>query len=325
MWLSGDTVYISSHSVSEKIRNASKSFRLELYSYYRERLEDLHLYMLISLSKDVDYRSCRWKITLNGVNISRVLKPFREVYYKNKKYILLSYDLTPIKNVADVINDLNIEYWGGEPLNIDYISLLSTYTLYDSGRGDRIVFLDYEPKVLEENSRHVIRYEKNMSGKIQFITVLAPLESNAHIKINDHVYEIKNLEEVVKEDVLLEGISIEVVKGSVLMPLYIIREKIFKEPDLVIKDLEINKTSSEYVVNIYLENRGDISPKEVLAVAINRGRNISIARSKEFSDKIVLTINKSMINRDDPKTTIRVVWDWLGHKYYVSKDLVLEV
>lgn len=324
MWLRGDLVFVSSHSIAERMRNDRRSIRLEIYSLYREALEDLYLHLSIATSRDMDHRDCRWKMVFNGVNISRALRPHTEVVYGGRRYLFINYDLSSIKHIARDVNELEIEYQGRDTVTIEYTALISTYSVSGRSPGDPVVFTDYTPLVVEEGGVYTFSHQKRFSDKVVLHTVVLPATPHAIIDIGGRVAEARGAEEVSREVDLGEGFSIRVLRGAVVIPIHVVREKVFREPEVSIRDVRVHRESDKYVLRLEIDSTGDIMPREILVVAISRGRNIQVARYSGVPGEALLEISRRAVDREDPRVVLRVVWDWLGQKRYVSREVYLE-
>jgi len=326
LWLEGDLFSLSTHTVSEKLRDDRLKLSLEIYDEFRDKLERAYLVISIDSPVNMDYRFCRWRISLNKFNISRVLKPFKEVVYESRRFLLLLYDLTPIKNMLDATNELYIEYKGDQPSNLDFVGLLSTYSV--SGGGNKPgVFLFEEPIILEYGKKITINAPGDISRDRSIHMVMKALTPGTETVIKNDSRVLNGVEEYMTTIPSGENsFSIEVVRGVVYIPLIIAKERRFKDPNYSIRDVKVSEKSDKSpLLRIYLDNHGDLDVSEILVVALQRGRIIANKRISGVSREVELEIDKRLIDSNDPRIYLRVIWNWLGSRYFSSKEAVIRV
>ncbi|MEL9929429.1 MAG: hypothetical protein QXU60_00595 [Sulfolobales archaeon] len=328
MWLSGDTVFISSHDLREVLRNNKKIISLETFSEFRDLIEQVYLVMVLESHQNLNYATCKWRVLINDFNISRVLRPYSEFLYKEKRYMILAYDLTPIKHMLSDVNRISIEYQGDQIIKVHIASLISTYSIASKIRNvnkSESVYLDLESKILETGAYTLVSFPRDLAYDVDVSLYIIPLTEASEISIDNKNIILKDLEEIsmrITPD--KKSIPLAVASGAVLIPIKVMQEKGYKEPNYVINDTHIEKIDPDKIrVRILIDNLGDIDSKEILAVAINKGRNIAVAKAKGDEREFTLELSKNIIDRGDPYITIRVIWKWGDKKYFTSRNIAL--
>ena len=327
MELSGDVYLLSTHLVPEKIIDKRLSVSLDVYSDYRDRISQAFLVISIEAPITMDYRYCRWRVSLNKFNVSRLLRPFKEVVYGSRKYSLLLYDLTPIKHLLEEINEVVIEYKGDFVINLDLVGLLTTYNIVSRDSREAKIYLLAEPMIIESKGRSVLEIPRPSmhSQGFDMHIILKPLAPATDVNINGEIKTLQTLEEHL---IHLSGessrVSIEVSRGGLYVPLVIFRDRVFREPSYDIKNIEITGLSgNKYLIKAFIENSGDVDVKELLAVALYKGRSLVSKKINGGLREFELELDEKMIDPGDPRLTLRIIWNWLGNRYFKSRDLVL--
>ncbi|MGC9009655.1 MAG: hypothetical protein ACP5I7_03470 [Sulfolobales archaeon] len=324
MWLEGDLFFISTHTVSERLRDNKLRLSLEIFDEFRERLERAYLVMSIDSPVNLDYRVCRWRISLNKFNISRILKPFKEVVYGNKKLSLLLYDVTPIKNTLSNTNEIYIEYKGDYSSSLDFVGLLTTYTVL-SGESRPGVYLFEDPMILESGKKVTIEIPGDPSREHNVYLVLKPLAANTEIVVGNDSRVLGSVEE--HTITLPSGVnkfSLEVLRGGVYIPIILSKERRFKEPNYYINEISVlREQEKSSILKIYVDNSGEIDVSEILVVALHKGKTVASKRVSGTSREIELDIDRKSIDTNDPRVHVRVIWSWLGNRYFSSKEAVI--
>jgi len=324
LWLEGDLFFISAHTVSEKLRDDKLRLSLEIFDEFRDKLERAYLIISVDSPLNLDYRVCRWRISLNKFNISRILKPFKEVIYGSKKLSLLLYDITPIKNMLSNTNELYVEYKGDYSSNLDFVGLLTTYTVLDNESRPGIYMFE-DPLVLESGKKTSIEIPGDLGREHSIYLVLKPLTTNTEIIVGNDSRVLSNVEEYTVT--LPNGenkLSLEVLRGGVYIPIILSKERRFREPNYYIREISASREQEKIsVLKIHIGNSGDIDVSEILVVVIHKGKTVASKRVSGVSREIELDIDRRSIDTNDPRVYVRVIWSWLGNRYFSSKETVI--
>lgn len=331
MWLNGDTVFISSHDLQEKLRNDRKNISLEIYDEFKEYLEQVYLVLVSETHHSLNYTACKWKMLINGFNISRVLRPYKDIIYKDRKYLFLIYDLTSVKHLLTDINRVSIEYQGDHTLNTYIASLISTYSVFQKKLSEEVetsssIYLDLNAKVLEANTSATLSFPRETSRDIDITLYMIPLTLSAEVSVGDKSLTLRGVEEIdLRISQSDREIPIRVLRGVVMIPMTLMQERIFREPNYSIKEVYLDSTDPNVIRSrVEIDNIGDIDLREILLVVMSRGRTIASKKMSGSERSAVIEFPRKTLGPEDRRLTYRVIWNWAGKRYFVSKDISLE-
>ncbi|RLG77566.1 MAG: hypothetical protein DRO12_01820 [Thermoprotei archaeon] len=292
--------------------------RKQFFRTRLEKLKPIESYLLVSITaNDID-KNAKWKLSLNGVTVTRELKPQLELTDSEFVHALYIYDVTHalLKNPAEP--DVMLIYDSRKPITIDAVSLLVFYKVENS---ESIVKGFVGLQILKEGQEVVRGYSlaKDLKGNFNnYYIGMATNASIANVRLqldnNQHHlrmlrgfndYELKLKNPITRSTLAIESTT---PRRSTVKLIY----DIMSMSNIAMPQLRCSVKIDDNHVKVFIRNDGAVPPDDAVQVLLMRAGAV-VDRTVVPPIKPGSEISVSLNMRKNYKemggiTLVRILW-----------------
>ncbi|MCE4617100.1 MAG: hypothetical protein F7C32_00735 [Desulfurococcales archaeon] len=283
-------------------------------------------------------RGFRWKISVNGIVVSRIFKPFEIASLGGRWFGYEIYDATPVVSgkLRNKIQKIGILYPGGYDIiieDVDFLVNIETdetmargYHDFRSGiqivKPGEVFEFDKPTNLLSRNNAELVSYER-------FLLFLPNRQARFVISSGDIERTVTGrsgfVDLVINRDsnngstrIAFDSPSgVYPREGAILSYFWLWQE--YVGPKLVIEKA-IYSFEENGKVELLVSNVGERTPENLQVILINAGTlvkriNVKPLKPKEKQD--IRVKNVKLVDEDSP-LVVRVLWNWLSRNEFIE-------
>ncbi|RLG87437.1 MAG: hypothetical protein DRO39_00485 [Thermoprotei archaeon] len=292
--------------------------RKQFFRTALQKLRPVESYMLVSISAAELDRSAKWKLSLNGVAITRELKPQLETVDQGTTHALYVYDVTHalLKNPYEP--DLLIVYDSRKPMVIETITLL---TLYEVEKSKTTIQGQIGLRMLEPGATLTRTFDTPQEPTGNFTTYYIGLSTSANaaeLMISDdaeHHRILRIFRGFNDYELTLKRrpkyITLKFTKATPPKSKAKLLYDIMAVSHIAMPKLVYDVKTLDDFVSVTIRNQGEVSPDDRIQVLLLYAGSVLDRRFLDPippGNEVTIKLRWSSRNRNRQGVFVRIVW-----------------